>query len=309
MLTLDQTDALKNAFPQLGGDDSLLKLLRAHCTHVTPKAGETLCLQGNRSNALPLVISGMVRVFKISESGKEITLYHIVDGESCVLTTASILADTPFPAEAQTDSDTRLVLLPAASVTEWISRFPVWQRFIFQLVAQRMAEVITVVEEVAFQRMDRRIANFLMLQKASDDGAIHITHQAIAAEIGTAREVVTRVLRDLERKGILALKRGRIRIVNPVALQQLSLGFPIRRSSVAHGDAGRRPERCDHSGAGASTRICRAVTSRLGWTGPWTQTRMPFSIVFAPMMSLSAETTTLTVPSILKFPFASTAVT
>ncbi len=222
MLTLDQTDALKNAFPQLGNDESLLKLLRANCTHVTPKAGETLCLEGHRSSALPLVISGVVRVFKISESGREITLYHIVDGQSCVLTAASILSEGPFPAEAETDSDTRIALLPAASVTEWISRSPIWQRFIFQLVAQRMAEVITVVEEVAFQRMDRRIANFLMLRKPSDDGAIHITHQAIAAEIGTAREVVTRVLRDLERKNILELSRGHIHITNPTGLEQLS---------------------------------------------------------------------------------------
>lgn len=221
MLTDQQLEKVITVFPRFKSDQALLKNIQANSTLACISADSTLCHDGQYSSALPLVVSGLVRVYKISESGKEISLYHIVEGESCVLTATSILGSSPFPAVAESEKDSEVVLLPAASVNDWLLQSMEWQHFIFELIAQRMAEVITVVEEVAFQRMDRRIASYLNAKSNDKENIIHITHQAIAAEIGTAREVVTRVLRDMERKGIVGLMRGKIKINNEVELTKI----------------------------------------------------------------------------------------
>lgn len=221
MLTNQQLNLFINAFPRFKEDRILLKNIQENGTFAEFPADKILCHDGQYSSALPMVISGLIRVYKVSESGKEISLYHIVDGESCVLTAASILGSSKFPAIAASENSIEVVMLPATSVNNWLIQSPDWQHFIFELIAQRMTEVITVVEEVAFQRMDRRIANYLNIKSIGRKGDINITHQAIAAEIGTAREVVTRVLRDLERKEVLELTRGNIKIINIVKLEEL----------------------------------------------------------------------------------------
>ncbi len=218
MLTTEQLKLFQTAFPQFDQDTTLLKKLQSHSQFVTIPANTVICSDGQISTDLPLLISGLVRVYKISESGKEITLYHIGDQQSCVLSASTILGDKHFPAIAETVIESQMVVLPESFVREWIVQSKEWQKFIFGLVAQRLSDIITVVEEVAFQRMDRRIAKHLLHQQSLKGLKISITHQEIAAEVGTAREVVTRILRDLELRKIIALSRGNVEIIN---LQQL----------------------------------------------------------------------------------------
>ncbi|HHJ19061.1 MAG TPA: Crp/Fnr family transcriptional regulator [Gammaproteobacteria bacterium] len=221
MLNHQQLEQLLNAFPRFQQDADLLAHLKTNSQLITVPKENTLCHDGQLSSALPLVISGTVRVYKIAASGREITLYHIIDGESCILTAASILGSKAFPAIATTEQETQVVLIPAKTVQDWLLKSQEWQQFIFELIALRMTEMITVVEEVAFQRMDRRIAKYLLAKLAAGEKNIHVTHQVIAAEIGTAREVVTRILRELDRKKVLELTRGNIRVISRTALKQL----------------------------------------------------------------------------------------
>jgi CRP/FNR family transcriptional regulator len=172
----------------------------------------TICHQGNRCQQLPILVSGQARVFKLSDSGKEITLYRITPGESCVLTASCIMSDLVFPAIAVTEQDIEVILIPASIVAEWFETFPVWRQFIFHMISLRLSSILTVIEEVAFQRMDIRLSRYLA-SAANDEGYLKTTHQQIADELGTAREVVTRLLKDLEADNAIEMSRGMIHIL------------------------------------------------------------------------------------------------
>ena len=222
MLNDQQIIQFQKSFPQFDNDLALLKKIQSHCHYASIPAQTIICEDGQISTDLPLLISGLIRVYKISESGKEITLYHIGDNESCVLSASTILGGKEFPAIAQTVTESKIVVLPEKFVRDWIVQSTEWQQFIFGLVSQRLSDVITVVEEVAFQRMDRRIAKYLYKEQQRNGTILSITHQDIADEVGTAREVVTRVLRDLESRQIVKLFRGKIELLGITQLQNIS---------------------------------------------------------------------------------------
>jgi len=184
-------------------------------------AGATLSLPGQLCEALAIVVGGTVRVYQVAESGREITLYRIEAGESCVLTASCILGRRPFPVAAVAEAPLSALLIPAPLLREWIARSAFWREYVFDLLATRLADVIAMLEEVAFRRMDARIAEFL-LTRAGDDVALPITHQHIALELGTAREVVSRILRDLEREGVIARGRGTISVLRRDTLAALA---------------------------------------------------------------------------------------
>ncbi len=166
--------------------------------------------EGMSCSGLALITEGKVRVYKLGESGREITLYRLNAGESCVLTASCIMSDIPFPAIATTEAAVTALLVPTGIVQKWVDQHKVWRQFIFNLVSQRLTDVITVIEEIAFRRMDARLASYLLEQPLDSNHKFSITHQAIATELGTAREVVSRLLKDFESSGIITLTRGTI---------------------------------------------------------------------------------------------------
>jgi CRP/FNR family transcriptional regulator len=187
---------------------------------VTLPAATTICQQGNQCQQLPIVINGQARVYKLAESGREITLYRIGPGESCVLTASCIMSDIVFPAIAVTETDTTGMVIPAANVVDWFDRFPHWRRFVFELVSKRMSDILTVIEEVAFRRMDSRVANYL-LSRADADDMLKMTHQKSADDLGTAREVITRLLKDFESRQWIKTGRGVLQIIEREKLEGL----------------------------------------------------------------------------------------
>ena len=181
--------------------------------HISLPAERFIALEGDVCNHLPLVISGSVRVYKIGESGREITLYHLDRGDSCIMTASSIISQKVFPAFAVTETEVEAITIPANSLKQWVEQNPVWQEYIFGLFSQRLGNVIEIVEEVAFGRMDYRIASYL-LDNADRQKNIQITHEAIAQELGSSREVVSRILKTFEKQGLLSLSRGKIELKN-----------------------------------------------------------------------------------------------
>ncbi len=182
--------------------------------------GAEVCVEGRICTHLPLVVDGVARIYKSGDSGKEITLYRIRPGESCVLTASCILSNAPFPATAEVERPLTAALVPARFVRNWIGRDEAWREYIFGLVAERLAAIIQVVEEVVFQRLDQRVACHL-LRGADADGLIHATHQEIADELGTSREVVSRLLKSFEQRGCIELSRGRVELLERQALQDI----------------------------------------------------------------------------------------
>lgn len=190
-------------------------------------AGVEVCGEGQSCTALAMVLEGQVRVAKLGGSGREITLYRIHPGDSCVLTTSCILSAQPFPAVAVTETEVEALFVPAAQVRAWLERYDAWRALIFGLVARRLGAVISLVEEVAFRRLDERLARLLLELAARHGSEVPVTHQRLADELGSSREVVSRTLKDLERQGLVAVARGRVRVQDPAGLERLAWGARV----------------------------------------------------------------------------------
>jgi len=191
------------------------------------EAGEYFLREGDSCAHFAIVVSGKIRVFKLGENGHEITLYHVGAGEACPLNVSCILSDRPVPAMAQVEEDVEAVVFPAATFRRWMAEHESLRSFVFQMFASRLTEVMSLVEEVAFRRMDQRLARRLTELFLREDGperSVETTHADIAADLGTAREVVSRLLKEFERLGAIRLSRGRILLCDGVRLRDLASG-------------------------------------------------------------------------------------
>ncbi|CAG1016713.1 Cyclic AMP receptor protein [Anaerolineales bacterium] len=176
-------------------------------------AGRDVFVEGDRVEAIALLISGVVRVYKIGETGREITLYRFGNGSSCILTANAILSHKTFPAVATVEKDAEAVMIPADVFRDWVKRYDVWREFVFDLLSDRLSTVMAVIDEVAFQRMDRRVA-LLLLERARRLNPIRITHQEIAADLGSSREVISRLLEDFVSEGSIHSGRGTVEVLD-----------------------------------------------------------------------------------------------
>jgi CRP/FNR family transcriptional regulator len=215
MIADPQTRArLLGIFPFLAGaDEGFRQAFWSAAGLSNLPAGQTIGRQGGECAHLALVVAGTARVYRLGESGREITLYRIRAGESCVLTASCILRQGTFPAFAQCETPVEAVLVSQGEVDRWIRDHSAWRTFVFGLVSDRLLEVIELLDTVVFGRVDRRLAALLYARLGADPAAlVAVTHQALAAELGSSREVVTRLLATMEEKGILATGRGLIRV-------------------------------------------------------------------------------------------------
>ncbi|MGA2762060.1 MAG: Crp/Fnr family transcriptional regulator [Spirochaetia bacterium] len=177
---------------------------------------------GGDCEYLPFVLQGTLRVYKMSEAGKELTLYRIDRGESCILSATCILNTASFPAMVEAEGPTEVILIPAQFFARWVEDYPAWRRFVFAIYEKRLEMLLTLVEEVAFRHVDVRVAAYLSGAAAGRKVAVAATHQKIASEVGTSREVVSRILRDFEAEGLVVTERGRIRVLDPARLSARS---------------------------------------------------------------------------------------
>ena len=168
-----------------------------------------------------LILSGSVRVQKLSEKGQVITLYHLVAGRACELTTTCLLGGEKYPAEAVAETEVHAILIPKADFQQALAEIPDFRNFVFSSIDKGMNDLIGLLEDVSFGRMDSRLARRL-LQLADATHPVVVTHQALAEELGTAREVISRLLKGLERQNRVRLHRGHIEIVDWQRLRDLA---------------------------------------------------------------------------------------
>jgi CRP/FNR family transcriptional regulator len=220
MITQAQFDRLSRMLPILQhADPRMQRELIATAFFARIPAGKDVFAEGDDIDSIALLLSGMVRVYKIGETGREITLYRFGHGESCILTANAILSQQAFPAIATVEKEAEAILVPAENFRGWVSRYPDWCDFVFDLFAQRLATVIAVVEEVAFQRMDVRVAA-LLLERGRLHNPLRITHQEIASELGSSREVISRLLEDFSERGMVRTQRGLVEILDFECLEK-----------------------------------------------------------------------------------------
>ncbi len=223
MITPEQYRRFAPALPFLQrADERLLREFQQNAIYTRIPAGRDVFVEGDRADAIALLLSGVVRVYKIGETGREITLYRFGLGESCILTANAILNQQTFPAIATVEQDAEALLIPAETFREWVRRYDLWREFVFDLLSQRLASLMAVVDEVVFRRLDTRLAAFL-LKRASAQNPIRITQQEVAAELGSSREVISRLIQDFASEGILRPGRGIIEILDFHALKSRTL--------------------------------------------------------------------------------------
>lgn len=219
------TERLLAAFPVLQAADPRARRLLETTTSVARiPAGTRLFGPGSACQAYMMVLSGSVRVQKVGESGREIVLYRVEAGQTCVLTTACLLTGAAYDAEGIAETEIEGVLLPEATFQELLGASPPFRNCVFGAFAARLADLLELIEDVAFGRLDVRLAQALTrgLTEGAQAISLKTTHQDLATELGTAREVVSRQLKEFERRGWVSLGRGRIELGDPAALRRLA---------------------------------------------------------------------------------------
>jgi len=223
MIDSSQFDRAAQSLPilQLAGSTFAREFQQAAFFARIP-AGRDVFLEGDHVEAIALLISGVVRVYKVGETGREITLYRFGNGSSCILTANAILSHKTFPAVATVEQDAEAVMIPAEAFRDWVKHHDLWREFVFDLLSQRLSTVMAIIDEVAFRRMDRRVAS-LLLERAKIQNPLRITHQGIAAELGSSREVISRLLEDFVSEGSIRSGRGTVEVLDFELLESRSL--------------------------------------------------------------------------------------
>ncbi|PHS28871.1 MAG: Crp/Fnr family transcriptional regulator [Robiginitomaculum sp.] len=206
-----------------------LSLLPAPIAEQVRQAGQTVMVpadtpvfhMGDECSAFIMVLRGQVRVQQLSEAGRELILYRIHAGESCVITTACLLSSEPYPVEAITEEETMAAFLPRAAFEVAFAANPAFRQSVFATYGQRMAQMMGLLAELAFERLETRLARHL-LDHAGDGNRVNLTQARLAAELGAAREAVNRRLSAWQKQGLVHLGRGHIELCDKPGLAALT---------------------------------------------------------------------------------------
>ena len=209
-------------FPGLSRlEPAVQDVLTRKSTVVAIPEGTVIFGPGKSPENLLLLLHGRVRVQQVSEAGREIVLYRVEAGQSCVLTTACLLAHQDYSAEGIAETDVRAVAIPRTVFDDLVSQSIAFRNFIFSAYSRRITDLFRVIEDIAFQRVDIRLAQRL-LKLARGAERVKATHQQLSVELGTAREVISRQLGEFQRRGLIGQSRGVVDLVDRTGLEKLA---------------------------------------------------------------------------------------
>lgn len=219
---MDADDAWIDRFQGLGKlpPDIRADLVRGSRI-VSAPAGAQIFAPGQSADNLLLLLEGTVRVQQKSETGREVFLYRVHAGESCVLTTACMLAFEDYAADGVAETDVTAAAIPRATFDDLVARSSVFRQFVFTAYSRRITDLFTLIDDIVFRRMDVRLAARL-LELADGDDVVHATHAVLGTELGTAREVISRALSEFQRRGWVEQSRGALRLIGRAGLERLA---------------------------------------------------------------------------------------
>lgn len=186
-------------------------------------AGTVMFSEHSPCSGFPLVLSGSVRVLQRYPNGRELQLYRVKPGESCLLSGSCLLGHTEYAASGIAETEVELLVVPPTEFNALVATDEPFRSHVFALFSERLAGLMQVVEAIAYQKLDQRLAA-LLVKRDAESGEIHATHQALADELGSVREIVSRLLRSFEDRGWVDLGRERIKVVDRAALAGLATG-------------------------------------------------------------------------------------
>jgi CRP/FNR family transcriptional regulator len=196
---------------RLSPSSQLFEKLQEHSIQKNYKAGSLILNENAHIRSIPIVMKGALKVIRTEEDGREILLYYIKAGESCIMSFLGGLHNETSKVKAEVEEDAEILLLPIEKVSLFIKEYPQWLDYIFRLYHKRFEELLETINAVAFKKVDERLLELLQKKKElTGNKILNITHEQLANELGTARVVVSRLLKQLEENGTVKLGRNKI---------------------------------------------------------------------------------------------------
>jgi CRP/FNR family transcriptional regulator len=212
----------QQSFPHLSEiNDAVINDLMNNAGTINMSANSTAFHQGDACSNYLLILSGSIKVMTRAENGREIVLYRLGDGDSCVLTTSCLFGNARYPAEGISETDVTALAIPATQFNQAIEHSKPFREFVFNSFSSHLSSLITLVEEVTFGKLDIRLARRL-LKLSTDNSTLETTHLQLATELGSTREVISRLLKDFESSGWLRLYRGSLEVLDKQSLEKLA---------------------------------------------------------------------------------------
>lgn len=212
---------LLNLYPALSGlpAERLAALLQPGAVMHLP-AGTAVFAEHQPCQGFPLLLEGRIKVVKLAASGRELMLYRVGPGGSCIISSSCLLGHTEYNARGIAETPLTLLALPVPAFAALMLEHAPFRDFVFHLFAERIGELMQLVEEVAFARLDQRLAKLLL---ARNEAVLNVTHQQLADELGSVREIVSRLLKGFSAQGLVTLGREQLSIVDRAGLQKMAL--------------------------------------------------------------------------------------
>jgi CRP/FNR family transcriptional regulator len=219
MLTDSTKSRLFELYPMLGQlSPAQLEELQANAANIKVPAEAVIFDENQACQGFPLLLSGSVRVIKAAANGRELRLYRVCPGESCILTSSCLMGHTKYHARGIAETDTEMVALAPAVFAKLLATHDPFRDYVFSLFSERLTDMMELVSAVAFQKLDQRLAALLV----SRPSPIRTTHQALADELGSVREMVSRMLKQFAEQGWVKLGREQVEVTDPQALRKLT---------------------------------------------------------------------------------------
>lgn len=215
-----QRQQLLDLYPVLASlSGERLEALLQSAAVVSIPAGAQLFAEHQPCMGFPLLLDGSIKVVKLSNIGRELMLYRVTPGSSCIISSSCLLGKSDYNARGIAETPLVLIVLPVVEFSRLLLEYPAFRDFVFHLFAERIGDLMQLVDEVAFARLDQRLAKRLLV---SDKAVLNITHQQLADDLGSVREIVSRLLKGFAAQGLVSLAREQVRITDRAGLQSLA---------------------------------------------------------------------------------------
>ena len=195
-------------------EPALLKEMELKARMISAKEGAVILDIGQTVRSIPLLLQGVLKITRIDEQGKELLLYYLHANESCAMTFTCCMQQYPSEIKASAESDVEYLAVPISAMDEWLTKYPSWKSFVMRTIRSRFNELLNAIDQLAFQKLDERLEHYLK-EKSRSTGStlINLSHEQIANDMASSREVISRLLKRLENEGKVLLYRNQIKIM------------------------------------------------------------------------------------------------
>ena len=207
---MDFAEIVRDQFPEIN-EPGLVKALEEKGRYMEIARGEHLIDIGGYVKFMPLVVSGAIKVMREDENGDEIFLYYLLPGQTCAMTLNCCMANQPSEITAIAEEDTTCIAIPVELMDDWLRNHRTWQNFVLTTYSMRFQELLSTIDSIAFLQLDERLLKYLR-EKSTIAGTnvLQTTHQQIAYDLHSSREVISRLLKQLEKRGVIELQRNKV---------------------------------------------------------------------------------------------------